>query len=217
MAMISVVVALMVPVSLQAGMFGWLGKKDGDVNPEGPSTNGIKRLHLTLADKTAEKELLQLNDVKRILLQERQVLLLIIGEKQRDLTNFDEAFNKNFGIKKDRNYRYDAKSMTIFEETDKGGATTNTPGRAVEPKLFKKLETEAESRKFASLAAAKQITQDDLVVLLRLTREKEAASERVDNALKEKFSMSRDRNYWYDNKTLRLYEIVKASPKGAIQ
>jgi hypothetical protein len=145
------------------------------------------------------------------------VLVLLIDEKQRDLEALDAEFAKTFGIKKDRNYRYDAKAMTIYEKVEKMGVATNAAGTVSEPKLIKQLASEAESQKFASLAAAKQITQEDLTVLVRLARGKEAASERIENVLKEKFSMSRDRDYWYENATMRLYELVGPSPKGAVQ
>ncbi len=54
-------------------------------------------------------------------------------------------------------------------------------------------------------------------MLARLIQEKEAALARVDNAFKEKFSMSRERNYWYDVTTMQLYEIVNPSSKGGVQ
>jgi hypothetical protein len=212
-----VLTACFAPLSLQAGMFGWLGKKDSAETHEAVVTNTIKRLHLTLTDKAAEKELLQLTGVKRVVSQERKVLVLLIDEKQRDLEALDAEFAKTFGIKKDRNYRYDAKAMTIYEKVEKMGVATNAAGTVSEPKLIKQLASEAESQKFASLAAAKQITQEDLTVLVRLARGKEAASERIENVLKEKFSMSRDRDYWYENATMRLYELVGPSPKGAVQ
>ncbi|MEI8139700.1 MAG: hypothetical protein WCI03_07525 [bacterium] len=212
-----VVMVCLVPLSLRAGLFGWLGKKDGIETPEAVSTNTVKRLHLTLADKAAEKELLQLTAAKRIVFQERKVLMLLIDEKQEDLENLDAELTKTFGIRRDRNYRYDAKAMTIYEETRKAGMVTNATGTVSEPTLIKQLVSESESRKFASLAAAKQITGEDLMVLARLAREKEVASERVENVMKEKFSMSRDRNYWYENATMRLYELVGPSPKGVVQ
>lgn len=205
------------PLSLHAGWLGWMGKQDAVEPSEAVSTNAVKRLHLTISDKAAEKELLQLIGVKRVLFQERQVLSLLQEEKQRDLGNFDAELKKSFGIMRNRNYRYDPKAMTILEEVKKESADTNAPGAATESRVVKKLESESDSRKFASLAAAKQIAQEDLVVLARLAREKEGALARVENSFKEKFSMSRDRNYWYDPTTMRLYEIVKSSSKGAIQ
>jgi hypothetical protein len=206
-----------VPLSLYAGLFGWMGKQDSVEPSEAVSTNAVKRLHLTISDKAAEKELLQLTGVKRILFQERQVLMMVQDEKRRDLGNYEAEFEKSFGILRDRNYRYDPKTMTILEEVRKASTVTNAPGVVTESRVVKKLESESDSRKFASLVAAKQITQEDLVVLSRLAREKEAALVRVENSFKEKFSMSRDRNYWYDPTTMRLYEIVKPSSKGVIQ
>ena len=207
----------MAPLSLHAGLFGWMEKKDSVEPSEAVSTNAVKRLHLTISDKAAEKELLQLTGVKRILFQELQVLMMLQDEKRRDLGNYDAELEKSFGIIRGRNYRYDPKAMTILEEVKKDSAATNAPGAETESRVLKKLESESDSRKFASLAAAKQIAQEDLVVLARLTREKDTALARVENSFKEKFSMSRDRNYWYDPKTMRLYEIVKSSSKGVIQ
>ena len=208
---------LLLPPSLQAGPFGWFGKKDSGETPGAASTNTVKRLHLALTDKTAEKELLQLTEVKRILFQEKQVLLLLVDEKKRDLANLDAEFTRSFGIRKDRNYHYDAKTLTIYEDLQGAAATTNTPGAAPESRLVKTLTSEQDSRKFASLAAVKQLTQEDLTVLARLAREKEAALARIENVFKNKFSMSRDRNYWYDPKTMQLFELVNSSPKGAVQ
>jgi hypothetical protein len=205
------------PLSLHAGLFGWMEKKDTVEPSEAVSTNAVKRLHLTISDKAAEKELLQLTGVKRILFQERQVLMILQEEKRKDLGNYDAELAKSFGIIRDRNYRYDPKAMTIIEELKKNSTATNAPEAITESRVVKKLESESDSRKFASLAVAKQIAQEDLVVLARLAREKEAALARVDNSFKEKFSMSRDRNYWYDSTTMRLYEIVKPSSKGVIQ
>lgn len=209
-----VLAACIIPLSLQAGLFGWMGKKEGGEPPAAVSTNAVKRLHLTLTDKAAEKELLQLTDVKRLLFQEKQVLLLLVDEKKRDLTNLDAELSTSFGVKQDRNYRYDAKEMAIYEAGERTGAGTNAP--AAEPRLIKKLAS-AESGKFASLATAKQFTQEDLAVLVRLVREKEAALARIENAFNEKFSMSRDRNYWYDPTTMQLFELVNASRKGVVQ
>ena len=113
---ISIVVSVWIlPLSLHAGMFGWFGKKNGGESAETSATNTIKRLHLKISDKAAEKELLQMSEVKRTLFQERQVLLLLAEEKRRDLDNFDAAFAKSFGVMKDRNYRYDAKTMALYE------------------------------------------------------------------------------------------------------
>ncbi len=209
-----VLAACIIPLSLQAGLFGWMGKKEGGATPETASTNTVKRLHLTLTDKAAEKELLQLTDVKRLLFQEKQVLLLLIDEKKRDLSNLDSELSSSFGVKQDRNYRYDAKEMAIYEAGERTGTGTNVP--AAEPRLIKKLAP-ADSGKFASLATAKQFTQEDLAVLVRLVREKEAASARIENAFNEKFSMSRDRNYWYDPTTMQLFELVNPSRKGVVQ
>jgi hypothetical protein len=217
MTLIVMTAVLLVPLTLHAGLFGWLGNKEGGEPSEALASNVVKRLHLDLFDKTAEKELLQYIGAKRILFEERRVLTMLLDEKRRDITNLEGELEKTFGMKRDRNYRYDAKSMAIYELSDKNPGTTNAPAPASGERVVKKLDSESDSRKFASLAAAKQVTHEDIIVLNRLAREKMTALARVENSLMEKFSMSRDRNYWYDPKTMRLYELVNASPKGAVQ
>lgn len=206
------IASLMTPLAGEAGLRDWFGSKEpaSASNPVG--TNTVKRLHLAISDKDAEKDLLQLFAVKRILAEERHVILLLVDEKRRDLDNLDRELLKTFGIQRDHRYQYDAKSMTITEFMDQStnaAKTAKTPPRT--------LKSEKEARQFASLAAAKQTTFEDLTVLSRLAREKEVALNRVDTSLKDKFSMSRDRNYWYDPKTMRLYEVIAPSSKGTVQ
>lgn len=207
-----VISCLLAPLSGEAGLSDWFGKKEPATISEPLGTNSVKRFHLAISDKNAEKELLQLFAVKRIVAEERQVLLLLIDEKRRDLDTLDRDLSKNFGIRRDHRYKYDATTMTITEVQD---PSTNATNSMISPP--KTLKSEKEARQFASLAAAKQTTFDDLTVLSRLVREKEVALGRVDGSLKEKFSMSRDRNYWYDPKSMRLYEVITPSSKGTVQ
>jgi hypothetical protein len=208
---------LFIPFTLQAGIFGWLNKKDSGESSGAPESNVVKRLHLTLSDQSVEKELLQLTAAKRILLDERRVLAMLLEEKRRSVATFEGEFEKNYGMKRDRNYRYDAQSMTIYELSEKSISITNTQAVTSGERVVKKIGSESDSRKFASLAAAKQVTHEDIIVLTRLIREKMTALARVESILKEKFSLSRDRDYWYDGKAMRLYELVNSSPKGEIQ
>ena len=205
------IASLLAPLSGTAGIRDWFGSKETASASEPGGTNAVKRLHLAISDKDAEKELLQLFGVKRILAGERQVILLLVDEKRRDLENLDRELSKTFGIQRDHRYQYDAKTMTITEFPDQSTNATKTATN-----LPKTLKSEKEARQFASLAAAKQTTFEDLTVLSRLAQEKEVALGRVDNSLKGKFSMSRDRNYWYDPKSMRLYEVIAPSSKGAV-
>ena len=189
------------PVSAWAGWFDFGGKNKGESEP---SSNAVKRLHLAIADKAAEKDLLQTTGAKHVLVQEKQVLMLA-------LVDVDAELAKAFGIKPDKNYRYDATAMTLSEVPDTAAAGAKAP------QWKQKLDSESDAKKFAALAAAKQATQEDLMVLIRLVREKEAAVGRVEALLRDKFSMSRDRNYWYDPKAMRLYEIVPPSRNGTVQ
>jgi hypothetical protein len=56
-----------------------------------------------------------------------------------------------------------------------------------------------------------------LGVFARVLREKQMELGRVEKGLKDKFSMSRDRHYWYDAATMRLYELVAPARQGAVK
>jgi hypothetical protein len=187
-----VLCAVMIALLAGSGRAGWFGWGDD---------GSTKRLHRELSDKAAGQELSQLLGMKQILTKERQVLLVLTEEKKQELVDVDAEITRSFGLRPDRNYRYDEKARTIFEEAGK------------ERHVVKKLGSLSESIKFASLAGAKQRVQDDLMVLTRMAKEKEQAVSRINGVLQTKFAMSRDRNYWYDAKTMKIYEVIPPAPR----
>lgn len=209
---------VVLPLSLQAGVLGgWFGKKEGAEGAEPLSTNRVKRLHMTISGKDNEKELLQTLGAKQVVVRELAVLRLLADERRRDLESIDGDLSKQFGIERNRNYRYDAKTRSILEQEPPASQATNEAVASAKSKLVKKLGTDDDARKFAQMAATKQLFQEDLVVLARLLRSKEAAMIKIDQVLKEKYSMSRDRDYWYDTENRKLYEVIRTSGKGTVE
>ena len=217
---------VMLPMIGQASWFGGGNKKEEA--SEASPTNVTKRYHLLIPNKASEKELLQLFSVKRALSDELRVLSMLTEEKRREAAKFDAELQKTFGVSDKGNYRFDPKTRTLYEQVQKeGGVTTTNVATAAgaggtlettmvfEQRVHMQLKDDTQVKQFASLAAGKRITMEELQVFGRVTREKQVEMDRLDEVLKDKYSVSRDRNYWYDNKTLRLYELVMPPRRGA--
>lgn len=216
--MVSMLVLATVPICAPALSLGdWFGKKGG----EAAETNVVRRYHLLITSKADEKDLVQMMTAKRLVTEEMRVLLALTEEKKQELVRFDQELKEKFAIVPERTYHYDPRSKTIFDQTLKPGVTNVTAG--VDPetvfdrKLHKVLKGDEEIRLFASLAMGKRMTQEELGVFARVLREKQMELGRVEKGLKDKFSMSRDRNYWYDAATMRLYELVAPARQGAVK
>ncbi len=212
------------PVTSEAWPFFGGDRKEAE---EAPATNSTKRYHLLIPDKSSEKELIQLFNAKRVVSMELQTLSLLTEEKRQEIRKFDGDLFKAFSVSESGNYRFDPKTRTIYEQVPKGegAGSTNTPaagGRiettvVFEQRVHMQLKDDAQVQQFAALAAGKRVTQEEVQVFNRVSREKQVEMDQIDKSLKEKFSVSRDRNYWYDTKTMRLYEIVDAPKRGALQ
>ena len=222
---------VMMPLIGQAWPFSGDDKKSSE-EPDAATTNVTKRYHLLVPDKASEKELMQLFSAKRGIGEELRVLSMLGEEKRREMAKFDGELTKVFGVTEKGNYRYDPKTKTIYEQVPKaGGATTtttatNATGAAsaessmettmvFEQRVHMQLKDDAQTKQFAGLAAGKRMTAEELQIFSRVLREKQVEMDRLDKTLKDKYSVSRDRSYWYDTKTMRLYEIVTPPRRGA--
>lgn len=192
---LSTAVVVLMLSSAQAGWFGWGDKED----------SSTRRFHRDVANEAVGKELSQFMAMKQILIKEKQFLQVLAEEKRQALVDVDAEMTRSFGIKPDRNYRYDEKAMTISEETGKVRH------------VVKKLDSPSESIKFVSLAGVRQRLQEDMTVIARITKEKELGVFRIDGVLQSRFSMSGNRNYWYDAKNKKIYEVIPPASKAAPQ
>jgi hypothetical protein len=219
---------VMLPLVGQA--WPWSDEEKTNEQPD-PATNVTRRYHLLVPDKASEKELMQLFSAKRVLGEELRVLGMLTEEKRREMAKFDNELRKTFGVTDKGNYRFDPKTKTIYEQVPKAGGTsttTNTTDAAnpegalettmvFEQRVHMQLKDDAQVKLFAGMAAGKRLTVEELQVFNRVLKEKQVEMDRLDKTLKDKYSVSRDRNYWYDTKTMRLYEIVTPPRRGGKQ
>lgn len=196
-------------------------------SPDSPSTNITRRYHLLVPDKASEKEVLQLFAAKRAIGEELRVLSMLNEEKRREMARFDGELTTLYGVTDKGSYRFDPKTKTLYEQVPKGGGTTTNATASANPegvlettmvfeqRVHLQLKDDAQVKQFAGLAAGKRLTAEELQVFSRVSREKQVEMDQLDKTLKDKYSVSRDRSYWYDTKTMRLYEILTPPRRGA--
>lgn len=199
----------MTPIA-RAGWFSGRGKASADT----VSVETGRRYHLHVPDKATETELLRLFAWKRTVTTQLQVLQQLASEKQQELATFSKGLTDKFSIDTSRNYHYDPASRTIYELVPRAGAAANE-AESFDRKLHRELKTEEEARQYMQLAAGRKLALEEMRVFQAVVVEKQAEMNRVDQALSEKFSVSRERNYEYDPKTMRLYELVVPEKKSA--
>lgn len=205
--------ALLLAPPARAFLFG---RKEAEPR-EGKAT---RRYHLHIPDARTEKELFELFQWKNTVTTQVRVMGELIGEKAKELAVFNKGLQDGFAVKPDRNYRYDAQARTLFEIVSQragaGGEAAAGAGAksGVEQRRHMVLTNDVQVRAFAQLTASKQIAEEEIRVFELVLREKQAELANVDKLLAEKFSISRDRSYQYDTKTMRLYEII-AAPQRA--
>lgn len=158
---------------------------------------------MRLPDKEQERELLGHFARKQSCMQQIAVMEQLMAEKQLELAEFNKRQEREFSMKADALYEYDAASRTIFALPSQGRASRT---------LHLQLVNDTQAARFAALNAGKQLVLDGLRVLNLLVAEKRMEIGRVDEQLKTRFSIRTDRNYQYEPKTMRLYELPLPPP-----
>jgi hypothetical protein len=204
--------ALLVPSPGRAFLFG---SKDKETE-KGAAPGGVTtRYHLKIPDKATERELLNLFQWKNTVAAQIQVLRQLGEEKLKEEAQVERQLLGQFSIKPNINYTYDAATKTIYElvPTEVGASVTKKDAAAKSQGAYEKrkhleLQRDEQVKLYAQLAAGKQLVTEELRVFQFVLQEKQAELERVNAQLNDKFSISRDRQYDYDSKTMRLYEII---------
>jgi hypothetical protein len=192
---------------------GWFNRKDKQEGAGGEA-GSTRRYHLHVPDKNTEQELLRLFSWKRTVTVQLQVLQQLASEKQQELATFSKGLKDKFSIEPDRNYDYDSQARTLYEMVPRAAGATNQAG-SFDRKTHLELKGEDQVRQYIQLASGRKLAFEEMRVFQAVLVEKQAEMNRVDQTLSEKFSVSRERNYEYDPKTRRLYELVAPEKKSA--
>jgi diacylglycerol kinase family enzyme len=75
-----------------------------------------ERVVAKLTDKAEGDKFVRTAAARRLTTDELQYLHLLIREKQMEFASIERQLTSSFSISKDRNYRYDADGMTLYEQ-----------------------------------------------------------------------------------------------------
>lgn len=195
-------IALSGPIPAHAFWFG--RKKEPKPGAKAAEKPAERRYHMRVPDKGQERELLGLFARKQLCLQQTGVLEQLVTEKQAELAEFNNRQEREFSMKANALYEYDAASRTIYSLASQDPSSR---------KLHLQLVNDTQAARFAALNAGKQLVLDGLRVLNLLIAEKRVEIGGVDEQLKSRFSIRTDRNYQYEPKTMRLYELPIPPPQ----
>ena len=182
----------------------------------GAAATAVRRAHFYVQDDATAQILVQLAESRSFREEEIRVIARLFKEKEAELERMDQRLLERFGVTAEGNYQYDRDSRTLFELTEKQGVDQTAASGAVSAdELFDKhthrtFIEDQEEIEFVRLASAKKITASELQVLALLSKEKQIELTRVQDSLRERFSVSPEKHYEYDADTRTLFEIVRA-------
>lgn len=220
--------ALCISAAISLGAF-W-NRKDQEPAPEaappsagtvtqaqpGAGATSIRRAHFYIQDDATAQILVQLAESRSFREEELRVIARLFKEKEAELERMNQRLLERFGVTAEGNYQYDRDSRTLFELTAKEDIDESTASGAVSAdELFDKhahrtFIEDQEETEFVRLASAKKITASELQVLSLLLKEKQIELTRVQDSLRDRFSVSPEKHYEYDADTRTLFEIVRA-------
>lgn len=74
-----------------------------------------KRLHARIPDKAKATQFVNLVSAKGTVVDAIRSIKLLIKEKQMEMTNIENLLAQKFSVSKDRTYRYDPETMSLYE------------------------------------------------------------------------------------------------------
>lgn len=182
------------------------------------ATRILARPHLRFADPEQEKQLMTFINARRRAQEDFAVVTRLIEEKRLEIKTFDQQMTELFGVNPDLNYQFDADTGTIFELTLKPGLSeeqkkqTSISADQVKDlydfKEHRKLADEQEKTRFLRLAAGKQLANDQIRMLGLIQNEKEIENNTIHEEMANRYAISMDREYRYDNDSKTLFELV---------
>lgn len=194
------VAACLLTAALPSRALLGFGKDDEGEREE----RGSRRYVLRVPDRKAEKDLLDLLGARKRILEDMVVLRRLVAEKKGELDQFRRGLVGLFGFRPDGSYDYDPATRTLYEVTR---SASNAPP---EKTKMKELRSDEEARQLLRLLAGQRVALEEVRVFEAVAREKAAELERVERVLSGRFSMVRGRNYEYDPKTMRLFDVTPA-------
>lgn len=167
------------------------------------------KLHRAFKDRGAADRFVELLGVKQATLTQIEVLQSLIREKQEELRRFNEGLTQKFGIDATGDYEFSAESGAILQlrvvtNAAKGAsAATN----AIEKKLVRKLDKKADIGDFVRVAAARNMTREEIAAFTMVVAEKNLELQQCDKKLLDDYGISNKSAYQYVAGDMAVYEL----------
>ncbi len=199
-----------VEVSSAAGG-GTISMQQGDAAP----ARVVARAHIRLDSDAREQEFLNITAARRRAQEDFLVISRLMQEKQLEIRKFRNELNERFEIDPDGNYEFNEEEGVIYVLTPRGDDVdiSGVTGREdldemFERKVHRTLE-EKDREAFLRLVASRQLASEQVEVLSLLRNEKEIELTTVQQLMVDKYAISNDREYRYDQDTRTLFELVR--------
>jgi hypothetical protein len=212
----------LLPVFPALAFWGDKENKDSENKPAAESQAATRRYHLSIPDKATEKELLDLFRSRRLLDEDVRVLTRLIEQRKARLANLEKNLKEEFSILPDTQYEYDADKMTIYKLASDGKTKSGTQAKegtkntqsSRKRTVHMKLKDEKQAKRFLGLNGSKRWRGREVRVLEATMREQQNNLKKANDLLASKFSLKAGRFYDYDEKTMKLYEIIPAKKEN---
>ena len=154
---------------------------------------------------------------------ELEMLARLSTEKKTELAGIDEQLRNRYGMDPGQVYTLDATNRAIQLVVSKPPAQAG--GKPTQEKIPHRVFPDDKScDEFFNVVVAKRLTVRQIEVFDELLREKNMELSRVKDALKQRFKIDPERNYRYDAKTRKVFEVIPpkadapvAAPKDAVR
>lgn len=124
--------------------------------------------------------------------------------------SIQKALSEEYGISKGMKWNYQSDSMTIVEVASTNGAANQASSTNA---LFRKTLTDkAQEEKLLRMRRDSGRTGEQIMVIQDLLKEQDSTLKRQMGLMASKFSLKPDKMYYYDRKTMTLYEVI--NPPG---
>ncbi len=184
-------------VCLPADAFPF-GKKDKkeEVVSAGPRVR--HEYHLNIPSEKTEQELMGMLKSRKLLEADVSVLLRLEESRMAGFLGLQKKLKKEFNINPKRFYAFDRETSTIYDVT--AGEKQRT-----EHMTFQEDER---AKRFVAYSAQKKSAYEEIGILKRLLKEQQVQLGNLNKLLSTKFSLNSHKGYYYDKKSMILYEVI---------
>ncbi len=179
---------------------GPFGKKDKDEEKDTVGPRVRYKYHLHVPSKKTEQELVGMLKSRKLFEEDVKVLRRLEQSRMKGYAIFQKKLREEFDINPKRFYALDRETATIYDVTD--GEEERTE--------HMRFDDSEKANRFLSISAKKKSAFQEVGLLQRLLKEQQTQLHNVNKLLNAKFSLNNHKGYYYDKKSMILYEVIPA-------